>query len=400
MSLRLLFVDDEPRVLDGLRRMLRPLRGEWEMHFATSGAEALALMEEAAFHVVVTDMRMPEMDGAELLDRVRELHPDVVRIVLSGHSDEETILRAVGPSHRYLSKPCDPETLQRTIASSRSLVGILSDERLRALVGQLRALPSQPELYQKLIAALRDPETSTRDVGRIVAGDPAMTAQVLRLVNSSYFGLFEEVTRPERAVGLLGMTTVASLLLGFQLVQQADIGTLERLGLGWVWPHSVATAALARRIAESETGDAKIADDAFAAGMVHDAGLLILATNFEERYARLLGDAGSDSDAMADAERQAHGVDHAVVGAYVLRLWGLPETVIEAVAFHHEPARSLDLSFSALTAVHAADALEREERGSGAARLGDASYLDRVGVSGRWESWRALRSPELHEQEV
>jgi len=115
---RIIFVDDEPRVLDGIRRFLYPMRREWDMSFACSGPQALEIMAHDPFDVIVTDVRMPGMDGTELLARVRDLHPGVVRIVLSGHSDRDLTLKAAVSAHKYLSKPCDAQSLKVTIAGA------------------------------------------------------------------------------------------------------------------------------------------------------------------------------------------------------------------------------------------------------------------------------------------
>ena len=110
---RILFVDDDPRILEELRDMLRPQRHDWEMAFAPSGDAALALMQASPFDVIVSDMRMPGMDGAALLARVRQEYPQVVRIVLSSHTELSTALRVVPVAHQFLAKPCDAEMLRR-----------------------------------------------------------------------------------------------------------------------------------------------------------------------------------------------------------------------------------------------------------------------------------------------
>src|SRR5256885_11774657 len=126
--IRILFVDDEPKVTEGLHRMLRSMRREWEMTFATSGAEALEKLSAKPFDVVVSDMRMPGMDGCQLLTEVMRRHPQVVRIILSGYSDKETIMRSIGLAHHYLSKPCDAETLKETIRRACDLRDQLEEE--------------------------------------------------------------------------------------------------------------------------------------------------------------------------------------------------------------------------------------------------------------------------------
>ncbi|MBV9849174.1 MAG: response regulator [Armatimonadetes bacterium] len=119
--IRVLFVDDESHILSGLQRMLRPLRHEWAMTFAEGGPAALDALAGAEFDVIVTDMRMPGMSGAQLLAEVRRRHPRVARIVLSGQSDREHLQQLAQTPHEYLSKPCDTELLKETV---RRLCGL------------------------------------------------------------------------------------------------------------------------------------------------------------------------------------------------------------------------------------------------------------------------------------
>src|ERR1039457_5287307 len=97
----LLFVDDEPRVLQGLQRQLRVMREEWQMDFVESGLKAIEFLARTPVDVLVTDMIMPGMDGAQLLTAVMKRYPNTVRLVLSGHADREAVLRLVGAAHQY-----------------------------------------------------------------------------------------------------------------------------------------------------------------------------------------------------------------------------------------------------------------------------------------------------------
>lgn len=115
MKIKILFVDDEPMVLQGLQRVLRPLRNEWETAFANSGQEALEKLSQEPFDVIVTDMRMPGMDGGQLLTRVKERYPHMVRIILSGQADKTMVMKSVKPAHQYLAKPCDDATLRASL---------------------------------------------------------------------------------------------------------------------------------------------------------------------------------------------------------------------------------------------------------------------------------------------
>src|SRR5579872_4509989 len=204
---RILFVDDEPKVLDGLKRMLYTFRRDWEMVFVTSGQEALTQLSSSNFDVVITDVRMPEMNGIELLAEVRERHPQVVRMVLSGAADQELTISSVTVAHQYLAKPCEATRLRETVDRALNLRVMLEDPALQKVVSRIHSLPSIPTVYRQLMEAVQSPDTTPKEIGGIVAQDVAMTAKVLQLVNSSFFGTTRQITRPTEAVIYLGTST-------------------------------------------------------------------------------------------------------------------------------------------------------------------------------------------------
>lgn len=390
---RIVFVDDEQRVLDGLRRMLHPMRHEWEMAFVPGGKEALAVLNEKHFDVVVSDMRMPGMDGVQLLGEVKQRYPQVVRIVLSGHADKEEVLRSVGPAHQYLAKPCDPEQLRKVITQACALRDLLSEDSLRKLVSQMSTIPSLPQTYTEIIEELKSPNASIKRVGEIVSKDVGMTAKVLQLVNSSFFGLRHHVSDPSRAASFLGVDTLKALALSVHIFSQLDKVKIEGFCLDLLWNHSVATGALAKRIADAEGSAKQICDNALMAGLLHDAGKIVIAANLPERYRAVLASVKSEGLEFWEAEQRILTNTHAEVGAYLLGLWGLPDPIVEAIAFHHNPSKCLGDEFAPLTAVHVANVLEHELTNAGedpdTSRL-DTEYLDQLGLADRLPAWRDL----------
>lgn len=400
MKRRILFVDDEPKVLQGLRRMLRPMRNEWDMAFADSGEEALRVLAEAPFDVVVSDMRMPGMDGAQLLTEVMRRYPHIVRIVLSGHSEKECILRSVGPTHQYLAKPCDSAQLKSIIARACALRDLLSDELLRKLVSQMNTIPSLPETYVQIVEALQSEDVSIQKVGEIIARDVGMTAKVLQLVNSAFFGIRRHVSDPAQAATLLGADTLKALVLSVHIFSQLDHARVEGFNLERLWNHSLATGALAKRIAAAEDCSKEARDHALLAGLVHDAGKLIIAANLPERYGPVMELVRTEGLSVWEAERRVLLTTHAEIGAYLFGLWGLPDPIVEAVAYHHCPPECCGDGFTPLTAVHAANALEHEQDEpappADAAPL-DTAYLERLGLQERVPVWRELAQEVLQE---
>jgi len=391
MKKRILFVDDEDLILQGLQRMLRPMRDEWEMEFLDGGAKALGRMAVAHFDVVVSDMRMPGMNGAELLNRVMKQYPKTVRLILSGHADKDLILKCVGSTHQFLSKPCEPESIRSTILRASANENSLQNDTIKRLVGQMDRLPSIPSLYVELVEALQDPEASLETIGAIVEQDIGMTAQILKLVNSAFFGLRRQISSPVEAANYLGLDTLRSLVLSINAFSQFDAVKIDGFSLAQLWTHSMETGAVAKAIAQMEDADRKFADEAFVAGLLHDTGKLVLAANFSEQYAQVVSLMQSDALDASKAEQRVFGATHASVGGYLLGLWGLPVPVVEAIALHHEPARAPEKIFSPLTAVHAADALVHQSAApAGAAPdLGlDTDYLAALGLASHTAVWR------------
>ncbi|MBI4559775.1 MAG: HDOD domain-containing protein [Candidatus Hydrogenedentes bacterium] len=397
---RVLFVDDEPHILQGLRRMLHPYRNEWEMSFAESAHDALGLMEKQPYDVVVTDIRMPVMDGAEFLNIVMRKYPQTIRFVLSGHCEKETIFRSVGPTHQFISKPCDADTLRSLVARAFALRDLMSSGNLKNLVSRLQTLPSLPDTYTQLMAELRSADPSIRVIGELVSRDVGMSAKILQLVNSAFFGLRNHVSSPLQAATLLGTETLRSLVLMTHVFSQVEQAKLpSSFSLEELSRHSMAVGAVAKAVVKQESGDKKLVDDSYMAGLLHDSGKLILATNQPEAYGQVLTEIAEKRISLEAAERPVFGATHAEVGAYLLGLWGLPDPIVEAVAFHHAPGQCLGQRFCPLTAVHIADVLVYElDSGSGeSSEKMDMGYLEALGVQARVGAWRELGSRILQE---
>ncbi len=388
----LLFVDDEPRVLQGLQRQLHGMRTEWSMNFVENGNKALMFMAGTPVDVVVTDMMMPGMDGAQLLSEVMRRHPNTIRIVLSGQADRESVLRLVGPAHQYLSKPSDAEELRNAISRAFALRDLLGNEQLKQLANRTRSLPTLPALHAQLAEELRKEEPSMENVSDIISKDIAMTTKILQLVNSAFFGLSQQVTSPSEAVIYLGLSTIRALVLSLQVFSQFEQKSIQGFSIDALAQHCWMTGVVARRIAEIEHSDPKLDDQCFLAGLLHDVGQLILATGLPDQYARTLERARTEGQSLWEVEKLEFGATHAEVGAYLLALWGLPNPVIEAVALHHRPADATVGKFSPVIAVHVANVFVHDQTGTHPEWPGnqmDLACLTKLGLDGKVEMWRS-----------
>ena len=352
--MRVLFVDDEQPVLDGLRARLRSMRDKWETTFVDSGVRALELMQERAFDVIVSDMRMPEMDGARLLRTVSERWPQTVRIVLSGYSEFEQTVRLVPVAHQYLSKPCNLAALENIIERCVALKNVLAQPELRSVVGQLRQLPPVPATYAKLQAAMAVENVSIQDIAQIVKRDTVIAAKLMQMVNSAFFRLPRRIDDIEQAVGYLGLVTVRNLVASAEVFAKwPKESATAAVDLERLQSHSLNVAAAAHTLAR----DLPIATDVVLAATLHDIGYWVLA---QERAADLdaaVRLATQERIALDEAERHVFGASHAEIGAYLLGLWGLPTTIVEAIAYHHRPRLVPQTGFDVLAAVSIAHAL-------------------------------------------
>src|ERR1700727_2061752 len=389
MSIRIVFVDDELNILDALRRSFHSMREAWSMEFVSSAAAALESLAKAPADVIVTDMRMPGMDGWQLLAEVKTLYPQTVRLVLSGHADPSSVMRSVGTAQLYLAKPCESGALKAAIAQTQMLRQLLSSDRLALLVGGVGMLPSAPTAFQEILACLQNPAASLADAAQIIGRDVAMTANIMKLVNSAFFGSRRPITTADRAVAYLGMDTLGALVLGHSVFQSGESSGIEGFSLENLWQHSLQTAAAARAMAFAGNCTFARPEEAFLAGVLHDVGKVVFATKAATR-------SNDANGADIVAQMEAH---HAEVGAYLLGLWGFPNSIVEAVAFHHSPNLASEKGFGLSGIVHVADRLVhlRSEHRSTSIDTGlQPGYLEGLGLEHclpKWSSPKPSRYP-------
>jgi len=358
---RILFVDDDPNVLTGLRNVLRTKRREWEMVFAIGPEEAIANLAKGSFDVVVSDMRMPRMDGATLLAKVKEMQPWAVRMILSGQTELESAMKSVFVAHMFLSKPCDPALLQSVVDRACRLNSILRSDELRATAGKVQMLPTAPKTYVALNGALAVPTCSVATIVQIIERDVGLSAKLLQLVNSAFFGLPKKIFSLTDTVTYLGFATIKNLALALETFSAAaKTSGLSEAKLMALQDHSLLTGQIAQQI---DAGMAKRVEGAFLAGVLHEVGCLLNVNHTPE-------------------QELFEPVERAFLGAYLLGLWGLPHAIIEAVAYHKKPQLVAHSTFELVDIVYVADHLATEARACGPDdQQLDLDYLGGIGIN-------------------
>jgi len=381
---KILFVEDNEVLLELYGMLLEGERDQWQTTLAPDGETALKLLKQTTFDVVASDMQMPGMNGIQLLTEVRNLHPQTSRIIISGFTDQAEAADSLNCTHLFIPKPFDVKVLRATLARISSLDSYLKDEKLRGLAGKMRTLPSFPTLYIDIMREIESPNSSIQGIANVVAKDPAITAKILQVANSAAMGLPEKISDPAEAVQQLGMTTVRSLALSAQVYGNFAPGRVKAFSADTLWTHLMKCGDLARTIMRRERAEFAESEDAFTAGMLHDIGKLMLADSLPNEFAQALTLANDEQISLPEAEMEIFGATHAGLAAYLFGLWGLPASIVEAVAFHHTPEKSDHKKCSALTAVHVANALSDQ---SGTTFLNE-EYLATIGVTDRLGDWR------------
>jgi HD-like signal output (HDOD) protein/CheY-like chemotaxis protein len=390
---RILFVDDESNVLDGIRRMLHAQRNRWDMHFAVGGEAALQACETAFFDVVIADMRMPGMDGATLLGHIRDRFPGAARIVLSGYAEGALAGRAVPVAHRFLTKPCDAAELQNTIERVCALQELFCAPELRRIIGSVGELPSLSRTYTSLTHAVGDPDASINQVADIIEQDVAMSAKVLQLVNSAFYGLAQNATSLRSAASHLGMETIKHLALATETFRVlAPDSPISESVCETIQQHARRTAAIVGQLPL----DKKTRECTVVAALLQDVGRLILASKMPNEFCSILALTQERKCEPFEAEEEILGTSHAEIGAYLLGLWHIPEHAVEAIAHHHHPTRIPHSGLDSSIAVYIADLLAREldahpqDATGSELRESDRACLEAFGILPRFAEFRQL----------
>ncbi|WP_219951669.1 HDOD domain-containing protein [Dickeya zeae] len=355
--MQVMFVDDESRVLSGIERALMMQDTDWECRFATSGQEALAMLEEEPADVVVSDMRMPFMDGAELLSQVRHRWPGTIRIILSGYSEPEATLRMLDVAHRFVPKPCDSTVLQAMVGNALALRDRFQDPAIVEIVGRTSQLPAAPNVFTEICRLLTNPDSDTRQITELLGRDPALIAKIMQLANSAYFSRGGQINDIGNAITHLGLDRVKQLVLSSQV--PADVETAPYVDQ--LQQRALLASTLAARISGHQGLEA-------TAALLANIALLIPELR--------------EPDYQAATTRGNTSI-HATVSAYLLALWGLPMDIVDAVACHRQPSRSSDNAFGVAGTVHVAVALANND-------APDLNYLEQTGVLNNLSLWQKM----------
>lgn len=331
---KIIFVDDDPLLIHGLECSLRDMNKEWDMSFAGSGKEALQIMEAKNFDVVVTDMRMPDMTGAQLLNEVKKLYPNTIRFILSGYSDEKMVLETIHATDQFLNKPCKEEELKTAIKESLEARRILHNSKIAEVVSKMEHLPAMPALYIKLKRLLADKNSSLKEISDLISMDVSITAKILQLVNSAFFGLRHRIVDIHQATVYLGIKTIKAVIIMADLFTKFSDEEMKIFNIEELYQHSVLVGNISRAIAAEVSN--KMVDSASMAGLLHDVGKIIFIRNYFDEYKKCYNESEVSRRPIWEIEKSLIGLTHADAGGYLMSIWGIPAEIVQAIVFHHQ----------------------------------------------------------------
>jgi HD-like signal output (HDOD) protein len=338
--MRIVFVDDDPQVLEGLRRMLFGRRDIWQMRFFTDPKAALVSLEEESAELVISDLQMPGMDGVAFLEQVRKRHSEAIRYILTGVLDHPLLGQAIRCSHQIIAKPCRPNLLCEVIGRAETIKLRLAGITKVSLFSGLNDLPVMPESYQKVLDVLSSPTASPRRLGQLVAEDMGMSAKIVQLANSSWFGRSGRIHDPIQAVLFLGVKTVEAMVLTEGIFARLSPELVKAFGVSALQSHCLRVSMLARKICTDSQFSAERIDAAATSGILHDAGKIVLITKMEDVFRQALIRSRTEERPLYQVEQELVGVSHAELVGAMLQLWGMPVEIIEATACHHLPSEA------------------------------------------------------------
>jgi HD-like signal output (HDOD) protein/CheY-like chemotaxis protein len=391
-ALRILYLEEQPDLVAELIGELRQHKF-WEVAHAENAQEARIIARKQPLDVALLSATMPETDPIEIAEELTQLYPKLTTFILAPDAETGGGLAYASGRFQWLPKPCNPAALVAAVERMANLVSWLTNNTTLEMVSGLHTLPSIPSNYQGVIRTIHSPHSSFQEIGEAVNKDMGMTSRVLQVANSAYYGYSKKITSPTEAALLLGIETLKSLVRYTHVLNNFPQTPATNAIFDKIWRHSNGVAAVARKIALAQTQNETLAEEAFTAGLLHDIGKLVLASMRPDDYKEVMRRAAEEKKAVHLLERVKLGTTHAETGAYLLSLWGIPFSILEAVAWHHFPSESKEKKFSALTAVHVANVAEHRRTDPENVRAApplDERYLADLGLAKEAEEWLKL----------
>jgi HD-like signal output (HDOD) protein/CheY-like chemotaxis protein len=348
----ILFVDDEQNILRAFKRLF--MDRECKILLANSGKEALELLKTEEIDLLVSDMKMPYMDGYELLSIAKKEYPEVARIILSGFSEKETMIRSIQNNLAmiYLLKPWQNEQLLRTINSTLKLQQILKQHNMEKIANSLvDTVNVREKLCDELLIQL-DRNVELEDLVELIEKDFILSAIILRYVNSTFYG--NNIASIRQALKYFSVNELKNIILSKKLNQTIDGDEKVRRLKNYLWKHASLRNKITHYIYRQLIGK-DIPEEYKLAGLLHSVGMLVLLKIYNNEYVDVVHEAFSNHINLLKLEKERYGLNHQEAGGYLLDWWGIPFPIVETAFYHHNPQSPEIINMEIINVVYIAD---------------------------------------------
>ncbi|MBP2666352.1 MAG: putative signal transduction protein [Firmicutes bacterium] len=351
MGKSILLVDDEKSILASLERLF--FDSDFEVSLAESGEEGLEILANQPIDIVISDMRMPVMDGHQFLRKVKERFPWTTRIILSGYASENELFETIidGSSSLYLLKPWDGAEFKDKIGRIFEAREMYRNLSILEFANKLENLSMITGVYNS-VCRLIEKDADVSAIARVIETDPTVAASVLRVVNSAFYNI--KTGSIIQAITYLGLPVVKSIVLSCNLLQTVRI-QVPPFNLSRLARHATHTNMLTAAIYTKFLGR-RLPDNLATAGLLHNIGFVMLLHYFPEKCKIMLQKylQSDNSLSLSALEKEEFGITHAELGGHLLDWWGLPYPIVECALFHDAPLHSAVIETEAVVAVHLA----------------------------------------------
>lgn len=333
MRRNILFIDDQPEEAEILKNIFAG-NSKYNLIFTSDQDEFFKIIRESEISIVFSDLHMPFKNGIELLRSIKEHYPHIIRVLFSNNLERNLSAEAAQVSHLTLLKPFQSEKIFEILDRTEILRKYVDDNILSTLINGMSELPTLPDTYMKLDQALAEESISLQRIAEIISHDISFTTKILKIVNSSFFGLAKQVTETIQAVNFLGRNILKSLMLFHQLSVKYTLDKNLQKYFEQLWLHGNKVGRFAKEVIHKTLGnEVEMMEDAYIAGLLHDIGKVVLL-ELKDYPAKVFTLMEDEHIRYSQAEYKLYQTSHAEVGAYFLALWGLPERIINAVFCH------------------------------------------------------------------
>ncbi len=352
MDRRILFVSNEAAILKEVNTLF--VGEAYQLHLASSGGQAIEFMAAIPIDMVITDMRLSDMDGYQLLKKLKEKFPRAMRLIIANQNEERLVLKAIeaGLARTYILKPWDGNYFKNIVSKMFEIKELLESNDLVNIMHLQDKLPTMPTLYTELSNAIES-DANMEEVARIIEKDQSTAARVLHIANTAFFGA--RTGNIKQATMYLGFSNLKNIVLSSVLFEQEENKFKSKyISMEMFWKHASQCNKLVNKIYARVLGR-RVKDVGASAGLLHDIGKILLVKNFPTEYIDVVNEVAELEESFENSEKRKFNVTHMEVGGFLLNWWGLPHAIVEAALFHHDPLSEMVINKELVCVVHLAD---------------------------------------------